>query len=92
MTPPIYQIFSLAFPSPNTGYATGDGVASGGGLIVKTSDGGNTWVPQVSGVLNHLTSIYCLDNNTCYAVGRNGTIIKTTDGGITWLPQVSGTT
>ena len=52
----------------------------------------NGWIHQNSGTSNNLYSVEFIDDNTGYAVGKNGTIIKTTNKGNTWLPQVSGAT
>ncbi|WP_207436023.1 YCF48-related protein [Sabulibacter ruber] len=37
------------------------------------------------------TGVYFLEENTGWAVGRNGVIAKSTDGGQTWTRQTSGT-
>lgn len=71
-----------------------------GGTILKTTDGGQTWITQVSGTSNELRSVFFTDVNTGYAVGGliteygccsiqgyGGTILKTTDGGLHWIPQ-----
>jgi hypothetical protein len=60
------------------------------GTISKTSDGGLTWTPGLSGTPS-LYSIYFADANTGYAVGDYGTIIKTCDAGQTWDSLYSGT-
>jgi hypothetical protein len=52
-------------------------------IILATTNGGATWVSQVSGLTNGLESVHFpLNATTGYAVGQNGTILKTTDGGI----------
>jgi len=83
-----YSIMSLHFPSSNIGYAVG------GNIILKTTNAGDSWIPQVSGLDSSqwLFSIYCTDTNNCYAVGAQGIILKTIDGGNTWIQQNSGTT
>jgi photosystem II stability/assembly factor-like uncharacterized protein len=73
------------------GYAFG-AEPTGGGAVVKTTDGGNTWVLQSSGMVPVLKSVYFKDNNNGYAVGDAGTALRTTDGGATWIPMtVPGT-
>ncbi len=76
----LYFIYSIYFPSVATGYMAGyiSGQMKG---IQKTTDGGITWTAQNTPTSTY-NSIYCIDSNTCYAVGPNGTIIKTTDGGL----------
>jgi photosystem II stability/assembly factor-like uncharacterized protein len=76
----------VRFVDENIGYAVGDM-----GTIIKTSDGGTTWITQNSGTLYHLFSVFFTDASTGYAVGEAGTIIKTTDGGLSWTCQNSGT-
>lgn len=70
-------------------------------LIVATTDGGQTWAPQKTGmtrvqrassVLPNLTSLSFLsDGRRGWAVGSEGLILATKDGGKTWASQVSGT-
>jgi photosystem II stability/assembly factor-like uncharacterized protein len=74
---------SVYFINVDTGYIAGD-------VILKTTDGGITWVTQNSGY--DLNSIYFTDANTGFAVGYNGTILKTTDGGTNWVAQNSNST
>ncbi len=57
------------------------------GLIIKSTDGGDSWKTQNSGVSKYLTSVYFTDANRGYAVGEHGTILKTKDGGTTWTLQ-----
>lgn len=54
------------------------------GVIVKFSDGGNTWEYLSSGVTNTLNKVVFTTGNTGYAVGNQGTLIKTTNGGTSW--------
>ncbi|RPI17813.1 MAG: T9SS C-terminal target domain-containing protein [Ignavibacteriae bacterium] len=68
-------LYSMHFPSVNTGYAVGFG-----GTILKTTDIGETWYQQACPV-GTLRTIYFIDDNTGYACGNNGAVIKTTDGG-----------
>src|SRR5207302_4253075 len=63
------------------------------GTILRTTDGGNSWVPQSSGTGNTLFGVSFIDANTGTAVGGScgiggeSTILKTTNGGNTWVPQ-----
>jgi photosystem II stability/assembly factor-like uncharacterized protein len=54
------------------------------GLMLHTSDDGQTWKGQSSGTTNSLNGIYFLDANTGWAVGDAGTIVQTSDGGTSW--------
>lgn len=92
-----YSVYSMQFPSASTGYAVASNL-SNKPVIIKTSDGGNSWntVYTLPGSNTnrpqYFSSVYCMDVNTCLAVGDSGTILKTTDAGNTWFNQVSGTT
>jgi len=81
VTGPLY---SVHFPEgTQVGYAVGV-LPEGGGAILKTTDGGDNWTPQVSGVPSPLNSVYFKDNSNGYAVGEIATAIRTTDGGANW--------
>jgi len=70
-----------------------NGIAVGvGGTIIRTTDGGSTWLIQNSGVPATLYGVSFTDVNTGTAVGAWGTILRTTDGGSTWFVQNSGVT
>ncbi|MBI4945136.1 MAG: T9SS type A sorting domain-containing protein [Bacteroidetes bacterium] len=53
-------------------------------VILKTTDGGNTWIQQTCDTLFKLYSINFPTANAGYAAGDKGIIEKTTDGGTTW--------
>jgi hypothetical protein len=61
------------------------------GTVLRTTDGGQTWVPQASGVSETLLAVSFTDTNNGSAVGQLGVIIRTTDGGQSWIRQSSGT-
>lgn len=66
-----------------TAWASGDI-----GRIIKTTDGGMTWVQQTPPTTNYVYSINFVDENTGYA-GASGAappsqLLKTTNGGTTW--------
>ncbi|MFZ0665087.1 MAG: Ig-like domain repeat protein [Acidimicrobiales bacterium] len=65
----------------------------GAGTILGTTNGGQTWLPQTSGVSTSVTleGVSC-SGSDCVAVGTSGTIIATTNGGATWATQTSGVT
>ena len=60
------------------------------GVIFKTSNGGDTWIEQQTGQINHLFDIYFIDPDTGWIVGEGGIVFKTIDGGINWFAQSSG--
>lgn len=74
---------SCYFTSPTTGFAVGYG-----GLILKTEDGGNTWVKKTNNSPD-LFSIFFVSPLVGYATGA-ATILKTTDGGEVWTNIIPG--
>jgi photosystem II stability/assembly factor-like uncharacterized protein len=77
---------SIYFTDASTGYAAG-----GSGTIIKTTDGGTTWVSLPSVTVNRLYSIRFFNGNVGYAVGDHGTILKTLNAGTSWTALTSGT-
>ena len=75
----VYFVDSL------TGWIVGEN-----GLIIKTTDGSNSWEEQISGTNNTLHSIHFVDQNTGWAVGDDATILHTTDGGVTFVEESDG--
>jgi hypothetical protein len=75
------QLFDISFIDSNNGLAVGSST------ILRTTDGGSTWL--LSGDYS-LQGVTLLDAGIGYAVGGGGTILKTVDGGSTWLQQNSG--
>ena len=77
----------------DTGYAVGDY-----GTIIKTTDGGETWMTLSSGTTYPLWSVWFTDENKGVVAGNEGGpiitpgfILETFDGGVTWteLPSAS---
>jgi len=60
----------------------------GGGRIERSSDGGRTWVQQVSPVKTELLAGSAPSETVCWIVGRGGAIVRTTDG-VNWESVVS---
>jgi hypothetical protein len=59
------------------------------GQIVRSVDGGITWVPQNSGVKVELLAGSAPSESVCWIVGRSGSILRTTDSGGHWSKVVS---
>jgi len=76
----------VSFSDDNNGIAVGNY-----GTIIRTEDGGNSWVIQVSGTLEILRDVSFTDANNGTVVGDQGIILNTKDGGQTWNLQTSGT-
>jgi len=78
----------LSFADENNGWAVGyHGTNKKTNFILHTTDGGETWEAQTSGVEVGLRGVHFIDANTGWAVGNGATIIHTTDGGATWTQQ-----
>lgn len=82
------NLLGVSAPTNLICYVTGSN-----GRILRTPDGGATWIPQqsnlqpVGGVIPALYSTYFTGQNRGYAVGDNGAAIRTIDGGQTWTPM-----
>lgn len=67
----------VQFVDVDTGWA-----ACYDGQVIKTTDGGTTWVPHGTGG-TRLTSLFFLDAYQGWVTGESG-ILRTTDGGLSW--------
>jgi photosystem II stability/assembly factor-like uncharacterized protein len=81
------HLFGVDFVDDRQGWFVGSY-----GTIMATSDGGQTFRPQDSGVTELLKSVFFVDERRGWVSGVDGVILHTGDGGATWTPQVSGTT
>lgn len=71
--------------------ASGHGwVVGNDGVILHTTDKGETWEQQDSGVTNILYSVYFVNENEGWVAGDAGTVLHTEDGGAMWEAQNSG--
>ncbi len=85
--------FHHHFFDANTGCVVGDDDGMGsGGMILKTTNGGTTWTPQVSNTYSSLNSVHFTDANTGYITGGSGLILKTTNGGTLWSALTTNAT
>ena len=55
--------------------------------ILRTTDGGTTWITQLSGTTEGLRSVSFTDANNGWAVGDNGNILHTTNGGVLFVEE-----
>lgn len=60
-------------------------VVGTGGVIRKSTDGGDTWELLNSGTTEVLYDVQFADSEIGYAVGDHGTVLKTIDAGSTWI-------
>ncbi len=72
--------YGITFPSASIGYVVGSS-----GLILKSTDGGNTWVQQTSNTTSTLYGVFFKSDTEGWACGAGGTLVSTTDGGTTWV-------
>lgn len=80
--------YDFAFPTQDTGYICGSG-----GKIMKTTDRGLTFTPQVTNAPssggNYYFGMHFFDNNKGIAVGSQFMISRTNNGGQTWTTTYS---
>lgn len=83
---------SIACPEERTCYVAGGAPFIGGnGIILKTSDGGDTWARQTIPTTNPVRGISCPTVTVCFAAGDGGVLLKTANGGDTWTRLGQGT-
>ena len=75
------QIASFTFLDSKTGFAGGTG-----SMILKTTDGGQTWIKKdsVNFIPSNILSFQFLNADTGFAFREYSTLLKTYDGGNTW--------
>lgn len=69
----------MHFISPTIGFAVGDN-----GVILKTIDGGNNWVQQLSPTTSNLLSIKFINSQIGYITVQDTFFLKSMNGGISW--------
>ena len=76
---------SLYFLNENTGFIVG-GKTSNDSIqtILKTQNGGQTWIIVKDELSPMLNDIQFISINFAYAVGNNGVVLNSNDGGATW--------
>ena len=73
------NFISVAAPSEQVAWAAGTA-----GKVIRTEDGGKTWVSQKTKTLENLQGIATFDDKNAVIVGNHSLILYTTDGGTTW--------
>jgi hypothetical protein len=61
------------------------------GTILRTTDGGSTWVRLTTGTANNIAGLSFASPTHGLAVGTSGTIFRTTDAGATWSRKLNAT-
>lgn len=85
------DLFDVLYLTETTGIVVGGKVGDEYGIILRTTNAGQTW-DSVYGGSRLLRGIAFTDVNTGFVVGNTGAILKTTNGGINWSQLNSGTT
>lgn len=80
-TVPMWQdlLTDISFADSSTGMISG-----WGGRLLRTTDGGESWVETKTGTETDLNSVAFLTGDIVVAVGSGGKILRSTDAGITW--------
>ncbi len=74
-------LFTVRFADANEGY-----IAGLGGVVLRSHDGGRTWVYEDVGRKQAVFSVQPITPDHAVVVGEKGLIRTSTDGGKTWTP------
>lgn len=88
-----YIFKAMDFPEgqSNTGFAGGQDLTyMGDGIVIKTTNGGNSWTSLWTGIDQGIEGMSFPDLQTGYVCGWSGYFAKTTNGGTSWTPQTPG--
>lgn len=69
----------LYFTNNSEGYVVG-----ANGVILKTTNKGETWSTLISGSIETLNGVFFKNSNSGFCVGNNGIILSTNNAGLTW--------
>ena len=91
-----YYLADVVLVTPDVGWAVGQPHWDQSrrqyvGTIIKTTDGGGSWVPQETDASEAFNAACFLDENQGWVVGARGVILHTTDGGQRWTRQAVAT-
>ncbi|MCB0275088.1 MAG: hypothetical protein KDI06_09765 [Calditrichaeota bacterium] len=73
------QYYAVHFADKKTGWLVGSS-----GTIKSSTDGGETWVSQTSGVQSTLWEIQFTNGRNGWSCGHDNSFLRTTDGGENW--------
>ncbi len=95
------HLYDVCFVNENLGWAVGNAVdvipsldaeENAESLIIQTTNGGQTWHRQNSGILGKpLRKVHFRSALEGWCLGEGGVFIHTSDGGKTWKPLETGT-
>jgi len=87
-----HDLNAIACPDDHVCYVVGGAPFIGGnGVILKTTDGGNSWTSQQLPITNPLRGVACPTAALCYAAGDDGALLKTANGGASWTRLAANT-
>lgn len=90
MGSPVYLSKGSFFLSTSIGYLAGENAMSGNGFILKTGNGGTTWI-EGTPFTERFEDIKFISPNVGYACGRNDYVVRTNDAGATWVDVSANT-
>lgn len=80
------RLWNLQMINNNLGWLVGEGATA-----LKTTDGGFTWLPQVTPLVGYpFYDVSFLDSLFGYITAWGGQILRTTDGGLSWIVRQAG--
>ena len=79
------DLHDVQFLSDQVGWAVG-----GGGTVLKSVDGGASWVINRRVGSDYLMALHFIDAEKGWAVDFYGAVIRTVDGGTTWTRSITG--
>lgn len=81
----VPSFYFVSFSSLTQGIALGRSSYYYGFAIAQTTDGGDNWLVQYSGLQNSMYGADRIDNSTVVTVGDQGLVLKTSDEGKSWF-------
>jgi photosystem II stability/assembly factor-like uncharacterized protein len=87
-----YYLKDVAFLNKDLGWAVGSphwnqSEKKFQGTILKTADGGSSWIVQDVEITETYYAVVFLNPNLGWVAGSNGTVLHTSDGGTHWILQ-----
>lgn len=86
------NLLKIVFADTHTGYAGGGNFYTEEGVLLKTTDGGDSWeIKKYGDGLLPVGDIFVVDADTLYLLQRfSGELLKSTDGGENWQLVFTG--
>ena len=86
----INDFFDIMFQDSLNGFVIGGNDRNMSAVVMRTSNGGNTWqIVTIPTQAKFLRGMDLINNNYIWAIGHNGTILHSRNGGQTWIQQQS---